>query len=58
MATPPKRICSSPGFDNSFEKRTKKISIEGNIGEFTQPADYTFNVHNLRANYRSISKIR
>ncbi|XP_014053624.2 deoxycytidine kinase 2 [Salmo salar] len=31
MATPPKRICSSPGFDNSFEKRTKKISIEGNI---------------------------
>ncbi|XP_020320182.1 deoxycytidine kinase [Oncorhynchus kisutch] len=31
MATPPKRICSSPSFDNSFEKRTKKISIEGNI---------------------------
>uniref|UniRef100_A0A4W5LWB6 deoxyguanosine kinase n=1 Tax=Hucho hucho TaxID=62062 RepID=A0A4W5LWB6_9TELE len=31
MATPPKRICSSPRFDNSFEKRTKKISIEGNI---------------------------
>ncbi|KAJ7997312.1 hypothetical protein DPEC_G00227660 [Dallia pectoralis] len=31
MATPPKRTCSSPGFDNSFEKRTKKISIEGNI---------------------------
>ncbi|KAG9346817.1 hypothetical protein JZ751_007163 [Albula glossodonta] len=31
MATPPKRICSSPIFDNSYEKRTKKISIEGNI---------------------------
>lgn len=31
MATPPKRICPSPNFDNSFEKRTKKISIEGNI---------------------------
>ncbi|XP_066502386.1 deoxynucleoside kinase [Hoplias malabaricus] len=31
MATPPKRICSSPDFNNSFEKRVKKISIEGNI---------------------------
>ncbi|CAH2276716.1 deoxycytidine kinase-like [Pelobates cultripes] len=31
MATPPKRICASPVFDNSFEKRSKKISIEGNI---------------------------
>ncbi|XP_067085093.1 deoxynucleoside kinase [Osmerus mordax] len=29
MATPPKRVCSS--LNNSFEKRTKKISIEGNI---------------------------
>ncbi|XP_006632015.1 deoxycytidine kinase 2 [Lepisosteus oculatus] len=31
MATPPKRMCISPTFDNSFEKRTKKISVEGNI---------------------------
>ncbi|XP_066572495.1 deoxycytidine kinase 2 isoform X1 [Amia ocellicauda] len=31
MATPPKRMCISPTFDNSFDKRTKKISIEGNI---------------------------
>lgn len=31
MATPPKRICSSPDFNNSCEKRPKKISIEGNI---------------------------
>ncbi|KAK1159421.1 deoxycytidine kinase-like [Acipenser oxyrinchus oxyrinchus] len=31
MSTPPKRMCVSPSFDNSFEKRGKKISIEGNI---------------------------
>ncbi|XP_023679592.2 deoxycytidine kinase 2 [Paramormyrops kingsleyae] len=31
MATPPKRMCFSPVLDNSFEKRIKKISIEGNI---------------------------
>ncbi|KAM9451039.1 deoxycytidine kinase 2 [Clarias gariepinus] len=31
MATPPKRMCSRPDFDSSFEKRAKKISIEGNI---------------------------
>ncbi|KAM5171322.1 deoxycytidine kinase 2-like isoform 2-T2 [Mantella aurantiaca] len=31
MATPPKRICDSPVFDDSFHKRLKKISIEGNI---------------------------
>ncbi|KAL2094876.1 hypothetical protein ACEWY4_009595 [Coilia grayii] len=31
MATPPKRMCSSPVFNSSFEKRNKKISIEGNI---------------------------
>ncbi|XP_073476874.1 deoxycytidine kinase 2-like [Aquarana catesbeiana] len=31
MATPPKRICYSPLFDDSFHKRLKKISIEGNI---------------------------
>ncbi|XP_026886921.2 deoxynucleoside kinase [Electrophorus electricus] len=31
MATPPKRICSSPIFNSSFEKTVKKISIEGNI---------------------------
>ncbi|XP_075455124.1 deoxycytidine kinase 2-like isoform X2 [Ascaphus truei] len=31
MAIPPKRICHSPRFDSSFEKRSKKLSIEGNI---------------------------
>lgn len=31
MATPPKRMCVSPHFNDSFEKRAKKISIEGNI---------------------------
>ncbi|XP_060692781.1 deoxynucleoside kinase [Hemiscyllium ocellatum] len=31
MATPPKRMCVSPTFDDSFEKRVRKISIEGNI---------------------------
>ncbi|KAK2827090.1 hypothetical protein Q7C36_018016 [Tachysurus vachellii] len=31
MATPPKRICSGSDFNSSFEKRVKKISIEGNI---------------------------
>ncbi|XP_030638205.1 deoxycytidine kinase [Chanos chanos] len=31
MATPPKRFCSTVDLDNSFEKRIKKISIEGNI---------------------------
>ncbi|XP_068134223.1 deoxycytidine kinase 2-like [Hyperolius riggenbachi] len=31
MATPPKRMCYSPVFDDSFQKRYKKISIEGNI---------------------------
>ncbi|XP_064422892.1 deoxynucleoside kinase [Latimeria chalumnae] len=31
MATPPKRMCRSPVFDNSFEKRSRKVSIEGNI---------------------------
>ncbi|XP_007903717.1 deoxynucleoside kinase [Callorhinchus milii] len=31
MATPPKRMCVSPDFNNSFEKSARKISIEGNI---------------------------
>ncbi|KAG9465235.1 hypothetical protein GDO78_018641 [Eleutherodactylus coqui] len=31
MATPPKRMCYSPCLDLSFHKRSKKISIEGNI---------------------------
>ncbi|GCB60236.1 deoxycytidine kinase 2 [Scyliorhinus torazame] len=31
MATPPKRMCISPAFNDSFEKRVRKISIEGNI---------------------------
>ncbi|XP_041050161.1 deoxynucleoside kinase [Carcharodon carcharias] len=31
MATPPKRMCVSPAFDDSFEKRARKVSIEGNI---------------------------
>lgn len=31
MATPPKRFCSSPEADLSFEKRCLKVSIEGNI---------------------------
>ncbi|XP_044151923.1 deoxycytidine kinase 2-like [Bufo gargarizans] len=31
MATPPKRTCYSPSLDLSFQKRSKKISIEGNI---------------------------
>ncbi|TRY57576.1 hypothetical protein DNTS_023504 [Danionella cerebrum] len=31
MATPPKRFCSSPDSDISFERRSLKISIEGNI---------------------------
>ncbi|KAE8614414.1 hypothetical protein XENTR_v10008151 [Xenopus tropicalis] len=31
MATPPKRMCHSPVFNNSFEKRFKKLSVEGNI---------------------------
>ncbi|KAM9333306.1 deoxycytidine kinase 2-like [Pholidichthys leucotaenia] len=34
MATPPKRLCRSPGspqLDDSFSRRLKKVSIEGNI---------------------------
>ncbi|XP_069611518.1 LOW QUALITY PROTEIN: deoxycytidine kinase 2-like [Ranitomeya imitator] len=31
MATPPKRTCYSPSLDLSFHKRSKKLSIEGNI---------------------------
>ncbi|XP_075070976.1 deoxycytidine kinase 2 [Mixophyes fleayi] len=31
MESPPKRMCYSPVFDDSFEKRSKKLSIEGNI---------------------------
>ncbi|XP_053321373.1 deoxycytidine kinase 2-like [Spea bombifrons] len=31
MATPPKRMCYSPILDSSFHKRSKKLSIEGNI---------------------------
>lgn len=37
MATPPKRAnrgLDSPRQDSSFARRWKKISIEGNIGEF------------------------
>lgn len=31
MATPPKRMCISPSLNDSFEKRVKRVSIEGNI---------------------------
>ncbi|XP_078509467.1 deoxycytidine kinase 2 isoform X1 [Lissotriton helveticus] len=31
MATPPKRMCISPVFESSFDKRSRKLSIEGNI---------------------------
>ena len=37
MATPPKkpfRLSASPPLNDSFSRRHKKISIEGNIGEF------------------------
>lgn len=35
MSTPAKRHCRSPAgsLDSSFQKRLRKISIEGNIGE-------------------------